>query len=468
MAAFTFHLPFIVAAMVLGGPIAGGWVALMASFEHRELREAPWYGTLANHASLALAAILGVAAQAAVAAASALALPGGLAITLVGVAVGTLVLTVAQTALAAGVIVLRDGLAPRHARAVRPLVPGHAARRDAARLGVPRRLVAVGWWAPAPCRARSSPWRSNRRGARSRRAHRAPDATRLCARRRGRDRGRRGVEGAAYCSSTSTVQGVNDGPRCHPVGDEALAALGERLRRGVRSPTRRGAGAATSSRSWSAGVPDEATAERLAGRIHDPAHGALCPTDDGIRKVGASIGVALAVPGGRDFEPDLRQRADDAMYAAKEAGGGVHAWRPAPDVAARPPRATVRRGRPRRLAGDQRPRRPDDHRDVRERAHEAGRDGERGDKTCQERVPRDDDREDRHDERHQHRLDHDHRHEIAAGGEGRDERVGLGPDAVVADHPHERQGVRALCAAHGEQHPGGGVRCPRPWRMPQA
>ena len=68
----TFHLPFIVAAMVLGGPIAGGWVAFIASFERRELREAPWYGTLANHAGLALAAILGgLAAQAAVAAAGA-------------------------------------------------------------------------------------------------------------------------------------------------------------------------------------------------------------------------------------------------------------------------------------------------------------------------------------------------------------------------------------------------------------
>ena len=63
----TFHLPFIVAAMVLGGPIAGGWVAFIASFERRELTEMPWYGALANHSGLALAAILGgLAAQATV------------------------------------------------------------------------------------------------------------------------------------------------------------------------------------------------------------------------------------------------------------------------------------------------------------------------------------------------------------------------------------------------------------------
>jgi len=46
-------------------------------------------------------------------------------------------------------------------------------------------------------------------------------------------------------------------------------------------------------------------------------------TEDGERRIGASIGVALAVPGRRDFEPDLRQRADAAMYEAKAAGGGV-------------------------------------------------------------------------------------------------------------------------------------------------
>ena len=50
----TFHLPFIVAAMVLGGPVAGGWVAAIATIELRELREVPWFGTLSNHAIVTL------------------------------------------------------------------------------------------------------------------------------------------------------------------------------------------------------------------------------------------------------------------------------------------------------------------------------------------------------------------------------------------------------------------------------
>jgi putative nucleotidyltransferase with HDIG domain len=50
----------IVAAMVLGGPVAAGWVAALGTTEIRELRgRIPWYGTLVNHAGVALPAIVG-------------------------------------------------------------------------------------------------------------------------------------------------------------------------------------------------------------------------------------------------------------------------------------------------------------------------------------------------------------------------------------------------------------------------
>jgi HD domain/MASE9 len=48
----------IIAAIDLGGPAAGGWVALIGTTEVRELRgRIPWYGTLANHAGIVLPAI---------------------------------------------------------------------------------------------------------------------------------------------------------------------------------------------------------------------------------------------------------------------------------------------------------------------------------------------------------------------------------------------------------------------------
>ena len=50
----------ILAAMALGGPTAAGWVALIGSTEYREISgRVRWYGTLSNHAGLALPAVLG-------------------------------------------------------------------------------------------------------------------------------------------------------------------------------------------------------------------------------------------------------------------------------------------------------------------------------------------------------------------------------------------------------------------------
>jgi putative nucleotidyltransferase with HDIG domain len=48
----------VLAAVALGGPAAGGFVALLGTFDARELRrEVPWYGTLTNHAVLVIAAV---------------------------------------------------------------------------------------------------------------------------------------------------------------------------------------------------------------------------------------------------------------------------------------------------------------------------------------------------------------------------------------------------------------------------
>jgi putative nucleotidyltransferase with HDIG domain len=49
----------VIAALTLGGPAVGGWVAAIGSTEMREIRgRIPWYGTLANHAGIALPAVI--------------------------------------------------------------------------------------------------------------------------------------------------------------------------------------------------------------------------------------------------------------------------------------------------------------------------------------------------------------------------------------------------------------------------
>ena len=334
----TFHLPFIVAAMVLGGPIAGGWVAFIASFERRELTEMPWYGALANHAGLALAAIAGgLAAQATVGMAGVFGLPGGLALTLVGAAVGTLVLTVVDTALAAGVIVLRDGLTLRETihvfdRSFRGTLLAETV------LGwvFVVTWVAVGWWAPILCAALVlALWRTNAAEAERDRDDLTGLLTAKAFAQRVAEaalRARRGVEGSAYVFlDLDGFKQVNDGPRSHAVGDEVLSELGARLRASIRVTDAAGRRGGDEFMVLFVGVRDEASALSLAERVHaivtTPYH-----TSVGEKRVGASVGVTLVVPGERDFEPDLRQRADEAMYAAKRAGGGVRASGPRPSA----------------------------------------------------------------------------------------------------------------------------------------
>jgi diguanylate cyclase (GGDEF)-like protein len=113
------------------------------------------------------------------------------------------------------------------------------------------------------------------------------------------------------------------------VGDEVLAELGARLRASIRITDAAGRRGGDEFMVLFVGVPDEPTALALAARVHALAT-APYSTRDGEHRVGASVGVARIVPGERDFEPDLRRRADEAMYDAKASGGGVRAWRPAP------------------------------------------------------------------------------------------------------------------------------------------
>jgi len=333
----TFHLPFIVAAMVLGGPIAGGWVAFLSSVERRELTgEVPWYGALANHAGLALAAIVGaLLASLTTAGAAALGVPDGSGLMLVGAVVATFVFSVVSTGLAAGVVVLRDGLTLRETLHVfdRSFRGTLVAETVLGWVFVVTWL-AVGWWAPALCAVLAlALWRTNAAEAERDRdeltgllsgkafAVRVAEAAL---------RGRRGIEGAAYVFvDLDGFKAVNDGPRSHDVGDEVLAELGARLKASIRITDAAGRRGGDEFMVLFVGVPDEATALSLADRVHALAT-APYATRDGEHRVGASVGVARIVPGERDFEPDLRGRADEAMYDAKLAGGGVRAWRQTP------------------------------------------------------------------------------------------------------------------------------------------
>jgi diguanylate cyclase (GGDEF)-like protein len=256
------------------------------------------------------------------------------------------VLALVETSLAAGVIVLRDGLTLRETihvfdRSFRGTLIAETV------LGwvFVVTWLAVGWWAPALCAAIVlALWRTNAAEAERDRDELTGLLTARAFAVRVAEaalRGRRGIEGAAYVFlDLDGFKQVNDGPRSHAVGDEVLAELGERLRRSIRITDAAGRRGGDEFMVLFVGVRDEATAVSLAERVHDLVT-ASYPTTDGPKQVGASVGVTLIVPGDRDFEPDLRQRADEAMYAAKAAGGGVRAWRPKPAADPQPDDATV-------------------------------------------------------------------------------------------------------------------------------
>lgn len=95
----------MMAAAVLGGPAAAGWVAMLGSTDLRELRgKVVWYGVLANHAALALPAILGALAM------EPLRLDGNAPRELAATLFGTLVYFVVNLAFVSLIVLFRAGL----------------------------------------------------------------------------------------------------------------------------------------------------------------------------------------------------------------------------------------------------------------------------------------------------------------------------------------------------------------------
>jgi len=329
---FTFHMPFVVAAMTLGGPVAGGWVAMFSSFDRHELEETPWYGILANHAALTLGAIAGgIVILVLGVVGDGLDLAKGSGYTLVAVLAGTFIYMAVTVALAAGTIVLRDGITVRETLALFDESFRTSTIAETL-LGwlLTVAYIAVGWWGPIVCTVMVlALWRASGASERSRRddltgvlsmtafTARAVEAV---------DRARRGIEGAAYVFiDLDQFKAVNDGARDHHVGDQVLTEVGLRLRGAIRANDAAGRRSGDEFVVLLAGVPDQTTAERLARRLHATIV-APYSTDAGEIRVGASIGVALIEPQAKETELEVRRRADAAMYAIKERGGGVRLW----------------------------------------------------------------------------------------------------------------------------------------------
>jgi diguanylate cyclase (GGDEF)-like protein len=322
-AVLTFHLPFVVAAMMLGGPVAAGWVGLVSTIELREIREVPWIGVLHNHAVSALggvaAGMVGVLLRARLEpildpAAAAFAAAFAASFVFCAITIGLTLATVA----------IRDGMSFGEAatafdRSFRQTTIAEVI------LGwvLAITYTAIGWWAPIVCTVLVLlAWRAtdeheltthdpmtgllNRRGFEARWTQAAWRA------RRGRQRA------ALLMVDLDGFKAIND-TFGHDAGDEVIRTAGARLRAAIRFTDSAARLGGDEFAVLLTGVPDREAAASVVSRIHTD----LCAPlviDSKAVQLGASIGVVFI---DADTAETAQQAADVAMYKAKRRGGGV-------------------------------------------------------------------------------------------------------------------------------------------------
>jgi HD-GYP domain-containing protein (c-di-GMP phosphodiesterase class II) len=100
----------LVAALSLGGPAVGAWVALIGTTETRELRRRiPWFGTLMNHAGVVLPVVVAGGIHAAIVSFLGPSGDSSVAGEFVATVVSATVLFAMNTAIVGGVVALRTG-----------------------------------------------------------------------------------------------------------------------------------------------------------------------------------------------------------------------------------------------------------------------------------------------------------------------------------------------------------------------
>lgn len=331
-AVVTFHMPFVVAGTILGGPLVGALMGVVSLTELRELRRVPLYGVLANHAICVLAAVAGGIAGSAASWALSDVLP-------VEDAAHTLVvgIVVAAAFLAMDLLLVLPVVALRNAAEFAAVVRrvGRTLRATLAAeltLGwlMATTYLAIAWWAPMLCvLVILAVWDAHDR----REALRRDPMTGLLndagfeplleeALDESRRHGRRHALLFIDLDSFGALNKVHG----EDVGDDVIRAVALRMAAVVRATDVVG-------RQNRAGdefmilfrdLPDDETAIRLAWRVHGSILKPVRVRGESLDvSVGASIGIAILEPGTSQSLGQLKRVADHRMQAIKRRGGGV-------------------------------------------------------------------------------------------------------------------------------------------------
>ena len=329
---FSFDLPFVGAAMILGGPTAGAWVAVLSTLDRRELQSQPWYGTLANHSAVAIAAVLGGLAYAMVLGGLSAATGDPGLSTFVAIIVAGLVLEGVASGLALVTVKLRDRRPWTYVLGVAMGNFRHEMLLEVALIWV--LVVAsstVGWWAPLavgiavitylsikpePSEPVDPLTRLMRKSTFVAAAERMVDSIQ-----------RRALTGTMVFLDLRDFRLIND-QLGRDVGDSVLVAVADRLR--VAFP---GQGDLLSRFgddrfcAFLGGHVDQNAAKHMVSRLID-AIGRPISTQAGPVNVAAAVGIVVVLADDPTTHSisTLISRAEQAMFHAKNEGGGSSGW----------------------------------------------------------------------------------------------------------------------------------------------
>lgn len=311
-AAIVFGVAPVVAVAALGGPTAAAWVALLGSFELREVRgDVPWYGVVANHAMLVIPAVAGGFAMVGVRDLHLVdsGQPGDFIATMTGAAVFCL----GNVALALLAVWARTGRGPLEALGIQPSSVAVMMVAESA-LGwlFAAAYLAIAWWSPAllvVADVEASRSMDRGRAGWLLRHHPLTELpNRLSLDEHARDLRRLGRHGAcAFYIDLDGFKSVND-THGHDVGDEVLKIVAHRLVSARRHDDFLAHLHGDEFVMLAAGVEDDVEAtgivERIVRAVEEPIEAA-----PGTIRISASVGFRLV--------PDLNQL-DDALHAADQ------------------------------------------------------------------------------------------------------------------------------------------------------
>jgi diguanylate cyclase (GGDEF)-like protein len=331
-AVVTFHMPFVVAGTILGGPLVGALMGVVSLTELRELRRVPLYGVLANHAICVLAAVVGGIAGSA----ASWLLDDVLPVTdpahtlVVGIVVAAAFLAM-DLLLVLPVVALRNAaeFAAVIRRAGRSLRATLVAELTLGWL-MAATYLAIAWWAPMlSVLVILAVWDAHDRREELRRDPMTGllnDAGVEPLLEEALDESRRHGRRHALLFIDLDRFGQLNKVHGEDVGDDVLRAVALRLAAAVRSTDVVG-------RQNRAGdefvillrdLPDDETTVRLAWRVHGSILKPVRVRGESLDvTVGASIGIATLAPGTSLTLVQLKRIADHRMQAVKRRGGGV-------------------------------------------------------------------------------------------------------------------------------------------------